>query len=157
VSYFKRGITDPVLDPVKASLACPTGTPAFDDVVTGDRTNKQSFTGDKGTTRSVNVSAISSFTGNRTSDRENKIVEKEDGYDQSKDYSNYHVKLRFYKTGEWDWDVPEARRDTGSNGNRGALQCYFNIMCFDDGDFGSRENGDAAGIARLVDGKEGCV
>jgi hypothetical protein len=53
--------------------------------------------------------------------------------------------------------VPEARRDTGSNGNRGALQFYFNIMCFDNGDFGSRENGDAAGIARLADGKEGCM
>ena len=56
-----------------------------------------------------------------------------------------------------NWDVPEARRDTGSNGNRGALQFYFNIMCFDGGDFGSREKGDGAGIARLSDGKEGCV
>jgi hypothetical protein len=71
-------------------------------VVTAYRTYKQSFTGDKGTTRSINVSAISASTGNQTSDRENKIGEKEDGYDQSKDYSNYHVKPRFYKTGEWN-------------------------------------------------------
>ena len=92
VSYFKRGITDPALEHVKGSLACQKGTTTFDDVVTAYRTYKQSFTSDKGTTRSINVSAISASTGNRTSDRENKIGEKEDGYDQSKDYSNYHVK-----------------------------------------------------------------
>jgi hypothetical protein len=56
-----------------------------------------------------------------------------------------------------NWDVPEARRDTGANGNRRALQFYFHIMSLDDGDFGSRKDGDAAGIARLADGKEGCV
>jgi hypothetical protein len=50
----------------------------------------------------VNVSAISSSTGNRTSDCENKISEKEDGYNQYKDYSNYHVKPKLYKTGEWN-------------------------------------------------------
>jgi hypothetical protein len=97
-----RGITDPVLDPVKALLACQKATPDFDDVVTAYRTYKQSLTGDKGTTRLVNISAISSSTGNRTSDRENKIGETEDGYNQSKDYSSYHVKPRFYKTGEWN-------------------------------------------------------
>ena len=102
VSYFKRGITDPALEHVKGSLACQKGTTTFDDVVTAYRTYKQSFTSEKGTTRSINVSAISASTGNRTSDRENKIGEKEDGYDQSKDYSNYHVKPRFYKTGEWN-------------------------------------------------------
>jgi hypothetical protein len=42
------------------------------------------------------------------------------------------------------------------NSNR-STETRKKTMCFDDGDFGSRENGDAAGIARLADGKEGCV
>ena len=103
VNYFKRGITDPVLDPVKASLACQVGAATFDSVVTTYRTYQQSIAAALKTVRpTVNVSAISSYSGNRTSDHKNKIGEKEDGYDQSKDYSNYHVKPRFYKTGEWN-------------------------------------------------------
>ena len=112
VNHFTLGITDPTLQPVKASLAVSGFDLSFDAVVTSYRTYKSSLQMQPGKTanKRVNVSAVSTTSGNRTSDRENKIGEKEDGFDSSKDYSKFSVKPRFYKVGEWN-GLSKAQRN----------------------------------------------
>jgi hypothetical protein len=103
INHFVRGITDPAYVSVLAALATsPKDT--FDEVVASFRTftNSSKATKLSGNKCSINVAAVSTYTGNRTNDRVKKTGEKEDGFDINKDYSQYSIAPRFYKVPEWN-------------------------------------------------------
>jgi hypothetical protein len=101
IRHFLRGITDPKLESVRASIST-TPKAKFDEVVETYRTYMEGLKENKREpTTTLNVSAIS-HNGNRSADKVRKFGEKEDGYDPSKDYSQHKIAQRFYKTPEWN-------------------------------------------------------
>ena len=104
MNYFVNGITDPAYEYIQGALAAsPKHT--FDEVVEAFRTyinGKKAKVKHSGTKRSINVAAVSTTTGNRTNDRAKKTGEQEDGFDITKDYSQYSIATRFYKVPEWN-------------------------------------------------------
>jgi len=101
--YFLQGIHDASLNPVISSISGDMSPKTFDECVEQFNNyiqQKKLYT--RPTARTVNVSEMSTQSGNRKADKTKKTNLNDDGFDKNKDYSKHKTSVRYYSPAEWN-------------------------------------------------------
>ena len=100
--HFNKGITDPALETVIASISGNINPKSFDECVEhfNNFIQQKKLCG-RSNAKTVNISAIAK-SGNRSFDKDKKRTLNDDGFDKTKDYSKYSMPVRFFTPDEWN-------------------------------------------------------